>query len=137
VLHRPRILLTKIGLDGHDRGSRIVAAYLRDAGMEVIYTGPWQSVPNVVKTAVEEDVDLIGISTLSNDYVLIPELIEQLKSAGSEALPVIVGGIVPPAEERALLGLGVKQVLHPGATREDIVSAVSRFAIGAVVELDP
>jgi pivalyl-CoA mutase small subunit len=137
VLHPPRVLLTKIGLDGHDRGSRIVAAYLRDAGMEVIYTGPWQSTANVVKTAVEEDVDLIGISTLSNDYVLIPELMEQLKSAGGEAVPVVVGGIVPPAEERTLLDLGVKQVLHPGATREDIVSAVSRFAIGTAMELEP
>jgi methylmalonyl-CoA mutase C-terminal domain/subunit len=132
-MHRPRILLTKIGLDGHDRGSRIVATYLRDAGMEVIYTGPWQSVANVVKTAVEEDVDVIGISTLSNDYVLIPELMDALKSAESESIPVVVGGIVPPEEERTLLDIGVKQVLHPGATRTEIVSAVSRLT-GAVAE---
>lgn len=125
-MQHPRILLTKIGLDGHDRGSRIVATYLRDAGMEVIYTGPWQSVEVVVKTAIEEDVDVIGISTLSNDYVLIPELMESLDAADSGSLPVIVGGIVPPDEERALLELGVKQVFHPGATREDIVAAVSR-----------
>ncbi len=127
-MHRPRILLTKIGLDGHDRGSRIVAAYLRDAGMEVIYTGPWQSVPNVVKIAVEEDVDVIGISTLSNDYVLIPELMEALISADSGSIPVIVGGIVPPDEERTLLGLGVRQIFHPGTTREEIVAAVKRLA---------
>lgn len=126
-MHRTRILLTKIGLDGHDRGSRIVAAYLRDAGMEVIYTGPWQSVENVVKMALEEDVDVIGISTLSNDYVLIPDLMDTLKSAGSETLPVIVGGIVPPDEERTLLDLGVRQIFHPGATREDIVAAVNRL----------
>jgi len=126
-MHRPRILLTKIGLDGHDRGSRIVAAYLRDAGMEVIYTGPWQSVANVVKTAVEEDVDVIGVSTLSNDYVLIPELMEALQNADSGSIPVIVGGIVPPDEERVLLDLGVRQVFHPGTTREDIVAAVTRL----------
>ena len=133
-MHRIRILLTKIGLDGHDRGSRIVATYLRDAGMEVIYTGPWQSVPNVVKTAVEEDVDVIGISTLSNDYVLIPELMESLKSADSGSIPVIVGGIVPPDEERTLLGLGVRQVFHPGTTREDIVAAVTQIVDAVAAE---
>ena len=130
----PRILLTKIGLDGHDRGYRIVATYLRDAGMEVIYTGPWQSVDDVVRTAVDEDVDVIGVSTLSNDYVLLPELMHALSSAGGEDIPVIVGGIVPPAEERTLIALGIKQVFHPGATREDIVGAVTKLVDAARVE---
>ncbi len=124
-MRRPRILLTKIGLDGHDRGGHIVASNLRDAGMEEIYAGPWKSVDNVVKTAIEEDVDVIGISTLSNDYVLMPELMATLKSADGGSIPVIVGGIVPPDEERILRDLGVKQIFHPGATRDDIVAAVT------------
>lgn len=126
-MHRARVLLTKIGLDGHDRGSRIVATYLRDAGMDVIYTGPWQSIDNVVRIAVDEDVDVIGISTLSNDYILLPELMDALKEAGRDTVPVVVGGIVPPGEERALLALGVARIFHPGATRADIVEAVTKL----------
>ncbi len=126
-MHRARVLLTKIGLDGHDRGSRIVATYLRDAGMDVIYTGPWKSTDNVVRIAIDEDVDVIGISTLSNDYVLIPELMDGLKAAGRPTLPVVVGGIVPPDEERKLLALGVARIFHPGATRADIVEAVTKL----------
>ena len=89
-----RVLVTKIGLDGHDRGSRIVAAYLRDAGMEVIYTPPWQSIQAVVQLAQQEDVDLIGISTLSTDHLIIPDLMRALADAGLEAVAVFVGGII-------------------------------------------
>jgi methylmalonyl-CoA mutase C-terminal domain/subunit len=127
-MHRARVLLTKIGLDGHDRGSRIVASYLREAGMDVIYTGPWQSIETVVRIAVDEDVDVIGISTLSNDYVLIPELMDGLKAAGSATVPVVVGGIIPPHEESALLAVGVAAIFHPGATRADIVETVVQLA---------
>ena len=77
-----RILVTKIGLDGHDRGSRIVAAYLRDAGMEVIYTPPWQALDDVVRLAGDEDVDVIGISSLSTDNLIIPALMSRLVAAG-------------------------------------------------------
>ena len=76
-----RILVTKIGLDGHDRGSRIVAAYLRDAGMEVIYTPPWQALDDVVRLAGDEDVDVIGISSLSTDHLIIPDLMSSLVAA--------------------------------------------------------
>jgi methylmalonyl-CoA mutase, C-terminal domain len=127
-MQRPRILITKIGLDGHDRGSRIVATYLRDAGMEVIYTGPWQSIETVARTAAEEDVHVIGISTLSNDYVLIPELMGMRKDAELGDVSVVVGGIVPPEEEQILLEAGVKQVFHPGSTRDEIVAGVRRLA---------
>jgi len=127
-MHAPRVLMTKIGLDGHDRGSRIVATYLRDAGMDVIYTGPWQSVESVVRVAVDEDVDVIGISTLSNDYVLIPALLDALSAAGSATIPVVVGGIVPPEEERSLLEQGIARIFHPGATREDIVECVASLS---------
>ena len=77
-----RVLVTKIGLDGHDRGSRIVAAFLRDAGMDVIYTPPWQSIAAVVKLATEEDVDALGVSSLATDHLIVPQLIEALRKAG-------------------------------------------------------
>ena len=76
-----RVLVTKVGLDGHDRGSRIVAAYLRDAGMEVVYTPPWQSVDQVVRLVNDEDVDLVGISSLSTDHLIVPELMQALRLA--------------------------------------------------------
>ena len=75
----PKILMTKIGLDGHDRGHRLVATYLRDAGMEVVFTGPWKSVPEVVAMATEEDVDVIGISSLASDHLLVPGLMKSLR----------------------------------------------------------
>ena len=81
----PRVLITKLGLDGHDRGSRLVAAYLRDAGMEVIYTPPWQDIQSVVQLALQEDVDLIGISSLATDHLIIPDLIKALKDAGLDS----------------------------------------------------
>ncbi len=125
---QPRILMTKIGLDGHDRGSRLVATYLRDDGMEVVYTGPWQSIEQVVRAAVDEDIDVIGISTLANDYVIVPDLLRALAAAGAGDIPVVLGGIVPAADERQLLALGVRQVFHPGSSRQEIVSAVRGHA---------
>jgi methylmalonyl-CoA mutase C-terminal domain/subunit len=123
-----RVLVTKIGLDGHDRGSRIVAAYLRDAGMEVIYTDPWQKIEAVVALALQEDVDVIGISSLATDHLLVPKLVAALDGAGLGHVRVIVGGIVPDDEEAALLKAGVAQVFHPGAAREEIVDAVAKLA---------
>ena len=92
----PRVLVTKIGLDGHDRGSRIVAAYLRDAGMEVIYTAPWQKIEAVVKLAVEEDVDVIGVSSLATDHLLLPDLMAALGAAGLGHVRVVAGGTSDP-----------------------------------------
>jgi len=123
-----RVLVTKIGLDGHDRGSRVVAAALRDAGMEVIYTAPWQSIPAVVKLAVQEDVDVIGISSLATDHLLVPKLTAALKEAGMEHVGVVVGGIVPDDEERMLLDTGVDRVFHPGSSLDDIVAFVGELA---------
>ncbi len=124
----PRVLITKIGFDGHDRGSRIVTAFLRDAGMEVIYTDPWQKVASVVTLAMEEDVDVVGISSLATDHLLVPKLIQGLKDAGLSHIRVIVGGIVPDKDEVDLLKSGVSQVFHPGASREEIVYAVKGLA---------
>jgi methylmalonyl-CoA mutase C-terminal domain/subunit len=117
---RPKVLITKIGLDGHDRGSRIVAAHLRDAGMEVVYTSPWQAIKTVVKLALEEDVDVIGLSSLATDHLIVPKLMVALREAGLGDVAVIVGGIVPDDDEQALLEAGVARVFHPGSPLDDI-----------------
>ena len=117
---RPKVLVTKIGLDGHDRGSRIVAAHLRDAGMEVIYTPPWQEIPTVVKLALEEDVDVIGISSLATDHLIVPKLMLALRESGLADVTVMIGGIVPDEDEAMLLEAGVARVFHPGSSLDDI-----------------
>jgi methylmalonyl-CoA mutase, C-terminal domain len=128
---RPRVLVTKIGLDGHDRGSRIVAAACRDAGMEVIYTPPWQSIPAVVKLTLEEDVDVVGISTLATDHLIVPKLMRALDEAGLGHVVVVVGGIVPDSEETRLLESGVREVFHPGSTMDEITTRIRAYAIEA------
>jgi methylmalonyl-CoA mutase C-terminal domain/subunit len=122
---RPKVLITKIGFDGHDRGSRIVAAGLRDAGMEVIYTPPWQEIATVVKLATEEDVDVIGISSLATDHLIVPKLMAALRAAELADTAVIVGGIVPDEDEQMLLDAGVARVFHPGSTIEEIAGFIS------------
>ncbi|MCG6873668.1 MAG: cobalamin-dependent protein [Betaproteobacteria bacterium] len=117
---RPKVLVTKIGLDGHDRGSRVVAAHLRDAGMEVIYTPPWQEIAAVVKLAIEEDVDVIGLSSLATDHLIVPKLMAALREAGAAEVAVVVGGIVPDEDEATLLEAGVARVFHPGASLGEI-----------------
>lgn len=123
-----RVLITKIGLDGHDRGSRIVAAYLRDAGMEVIYTPPWQSIPAVVNLVQQEDVDLIGISTLATDHLIVPDLMQALADAGLGSVSVFLGGIVPEEEKPMLASAGVRDIFGPGSRREEIVECALRLA---------
>ena len=125
---RPRVLVTKIGLDGHDRGSRIVAAACRDAGMEVIYTPPWQTMAAVVKLALEEDVDVVGISSLATDHLIVPKLMQALREAGLGHMRVVVGGIVPDNEEAMLLQSGVRRVFHPGSTMDEITSTIREYA---------
>ena len=120
-----RVLVTKIGLDGHDRGSRIVAAYLRDAGMEVIYTPPWQTIAGVVKLATEEDVDVIGISSLATDHLIVPKMMDALREAELYHVRVIVGGIVPDEEKAVLLTAGVSRIFGPGSARDEIVEFVT------------
>jgi len=117
---RPKVLVTKIGLDGHDRGSRVVAAHLRDAGMEVIYTAPWQEIAAVVKLALEEDVDVIGVSSLATDHLIVPKLMAALREAGLGDVAVVVGGIVPDEDEAMLRKAGVARVFHPGASLGEI-----------------
>ncbi|MBM3554044.1 MAG: methylmalonyl-CoA mutase [Alphaproteobacteria bacterium] len=120
-----KVLITKVGLDGHDRGSRLIAAWLRDAGMEVVYTGPWQSIGAVVATARDEDVELIGISSLATDHRLVPKLMAALAAAGLGQVPVVVGGIVPEDDEAELRAAGVHAVYHPGIGRDEVVAGIA------------
>jgi len=127
----PRVLMTKIGLDGHDRGARVVAAALRDAGMEVIYTGPWKEIPEVVNIALEEDVDVIGISSLATDHLLVPGLMNALRKNSLQHIQVVVGGIVPDADEVELLDAGVARVFHPGSNLEQIAGEITQMTATA------
>jgi len=122
---RPKVMVTKIGLDGHDRGSRLVAGFLRDAGMEVIYTAPWQEISHVVNQALEEDVDAIGVSSLATDHLLVPKLMTALRDADMADVVVVVGGIVPDEDVVMLKEAGVSEVYHPGTSRHDIVTGLS------------
>lgn len=126
-----RVLVTKIGLDGHDRGSRIVAAYLRDAGMEVIYTPPWQSIDAVVAIALQEDIDVIGLSSLATDHLIVPELMERLRAEGLGHVRVVVGGIIPEGEHPMLIDSGVSRIFQPGAMRSEIEDSVTELALEA------
>jgi methylmalonyl-CoA mutase C-terminal domain/subunit len=121
------VLVTKIGFDGHDRGSRLVATYLRDAGMEVVYTPPWQSIEAVVQLALQEDVDLVGVSSLATDHLIVPQLMAALRAAGLGAVQVVVGGIIPEQERPALTASGVRAIFGPGATRQEIVDCARRL----------
>jgi methylmalonyl-CoA mutase C-terminal domain/subunit len=126
-----RVLITKIGLDGHDRGSRIVAAYLRDAGMEVIYTPPWQEIQSVVQLALQEDVDLIGVSSLATDHLIIPDMMAALREAGLDAVEVFIGGVIPEQERPMLLQAGVRAIFGSGSQRDEIVECARKLAAQA------
>ncbi|REK09862.1 MAG: methylmalonyl-CoA mutase [Planctomycetota bacterium] len=117
-----RIVLAKVGLDGHDRGVKVVARGLRDAGFHVIYPGLWQAPEAVIRTVADEDADWLGISLLSGTHMtLVPRLIEQLREAGLGHVGVLVGGIIPEADIPKLTELGVARVFGPGTPMEDIV----------------
>ncbi len=130
----PKVIVTKIGLDGHDRGSRVVASKLRDSGMEVVYTPPWQSVMDVVRLAADEDADVIGISSLATDHLLIPDLLEALKGANLEHIGVVIGGIIPADDEAQLLRDGVARVFHPGSSLTEISKFVHELARQARIQ---
>lgn len=124
-----RVLLAKLGLDGHDRGIKVVASALRDAGMEVIYTGLWQTPEAIAAAAGDEDVDVIGISLLSGAHLtLVPRLLAVLEEQGFSDVPVIVGGIIPEEDTALLLARGVMKVFGPGTSTEDIVECIRRQA---------
>jgi methylmalonyl-CoA mutase, C-terminal domain len=120
-----RIIVAKPGLDGHDRGAKVVARALRDAGMEVIYTGLHQTPEQIVQTALAEDADAIGLSVLSGAHMtLFAKVVELLKAADASDIVVFGGGIIPEADRAPLAELGVAQVFTPGATMAEIVAWV-------------
>ncbi|MHA1529841.1 MAG: cobalamin B12-binding domain-containing protein [Alphaproteobacteria bacterium] len=132
-----RVLVTKIGLDGHDRGSRVVANYLREAGMEVTYTAPWQTIDDVVGLAARGETDVIGVSSLATDHLIVPDLMAALRAAGLDHVTVIVGGIVPKPERALLLEAGVAAIFGPGAARDEIVETVRQAAAEARHRREP
>jgi methylmalonyl-CoA mutase C-terminal domain/subunit len=124
-----RVLVAKLGLDGHDRGAKVVARALRDAGMEVIYTGIRQTPEMIVATAVQEDVDVVGLSSLSGAHMeLFPEIIKGLAKKGKKDSLFICGGIIPDEDVPKLKKIGVQEVFGPGTSTMDIVNyIVERF----------
>ncbi len=127
-----RVLIAKPGLDGHDRGAKVVARALRDAGMEVIYAGLRQTPEEVVRAAIEEDVDLIGLSILSGAHMaLFPRILALLKSEKAGRIPVFAGGIIPDEDARKLKKAGVRAIFGPGTSLEEIVTTAQRLARGA------
>jgi methylmalonyl-CoA mutase, C-terminal domain len=125
--NRPiRVLVAKVGLDGHDRGARIIATSLRDAGMEVIYTGLRQTPEMVVNTALQEDVDAIGISILSGAHMTIfPKIVNLVKEKGMDDVLITGGGIIPQDDMEALKQLGVGELFPPGTSTKDIVKYIT------------
>lgn len=122
---KTRVLIAKVGLDSHDRGAKIVARALRDAGLEVIYTGIRQSVDQVTQAAVQEDVDLLGLSFLAGDHlVLVPKIIRGLKEKGRADIPVMVGGIILKRHVQEMVEMGVKKVFFPGTPLVEIVDYI-------------
>ncbi len=117
-----RVLLAKPGLDGHDRGIKVIAAAFRDAGMEVIYTGLRQTPPMIVDAAIQEDVDAIGISILSGAHMtLFPAILEELKKKDAEDILLFGGGIIPEEDKKALEEMGVAKIFTPGAPTEEAI----------------
>jgi methylmalonyl-CoA mutase C-terminal domain/subunit len=124
-----RVLVAKPGLDGHDRGAKVVAAALRDAGMEVIYTGLHQTPEQIAETVIQEDADVVGLSILSGAHMtLVPRVVDLLKAKQAEDVVVILGGTIPADDIPELKRLGVSEIFTPGASTQDIVE----FVRGAV-----
>lgn len=128
-LNRPiRVLVAKVGLDGHDRGAKIIATSLRDAGMEVIYTGLRQTPEMVVNAALQEDVDAIGVSILSGAHMTVfPKIAKLMQDKGLNDVLLTGGGIIPDADMKTLNNLGVGQLFAPGASTRDIVAYINEW----------
>ena len=127
--HPIRVLIAKPGLDGHDRGAKVVARALRDAGMEVIYAGLRQTPEEIVRAALEEDVDLIGLSILSGAHMaLFPRVLVLLKEQKAGNVPVFAGGIIPDEDAQRLKKAGVRAIFGPGASLEEIVATAQKLA---------
>jgi methylmalonyl-CoA mutase C-terminal domain/subunit len=123
-----RVLIGKPGLDGHDKGAKTVAVALKNAGMEVIYTGRRQSVDQIINAAIQEGVDIIGLSILSGVHLEITEgLMTKMKEIGAEGIPVVVGGVIPKKDIPLLKAMGVREVFPVGSTFDEIVKVVKEI----------
>jgi len=132
VRRRIRVVMAKPGLDGHDRGAKVVARALRDAGMEVIYTGLHQTPEQIVETAIQEDADVVGLSILSGAHpTLVPKVARLLREQGAEGILVLVGGTVPDEDQEELFAAGVSAVFTPGTSTRDIIAFIQQRAGGA------
>lgn len=122
-----RVLVAKPGLDGHDRGAKVVARALRDAGMEVIYTGIRQTPEMIAEAALQEDVDVVGLSILSGAHMaLFPRIVELLRQNGMNDVLVVAGGIIPDEDMTALKGMGISAIFGPGTSTQDIVAFIEQ-----------
>ena len=128
-----RVLVAKVGLDGHDRGVKVVARLLRDAGIEVIYTGLFQTPETVAAAAVDEDVDVVGLSMLSGAHMTLAPLVVAAIRARGVDIPVVIGGIVPNNDVAELKAAGIAEILGPGTPADEVVAAVRRAAANAAV----
>ena len=129
-----RVILAKPGIDGHDRGAKVVARALRDSGMEVIYTGLRQTPEMIAEAALQEDVDVVGLSILSGAHMaLVPRVLEILKANGQAHVKVFIGGIIPDEDVPKLVDLGVVGVYGPGTLTEDIIQDIRQAISGAPV----
>ena len=127
-----RVLVAKPGLDGHDRGAKVVARALRDAGMEVIYTGLRQTPEMIAEAALQEDVDVVGLSILSGAHMaLVPRILELMKANGQEEVKIFLGGIIPDEDVPELKKIGVIGIYGPGASTEDIVAEIRASVLKA------
>ena len=125
-----RVLIAKPGLDGHYRGAKVIARALRDAGMEVIYTGLRQTPEQIVNTALQEDADVIGLSILSGAHTtIVPQLMALLKARQMEDVLVVIGGIIPDADVSAMKALGVAEVFQPGASLDSIIQFIHSHVV--------
>ena len=130
ITQRTRVLVAKPGLDGHDRGAKVIARAFRDAGMEVIYTGLRQTPESIAETALQEDVAVVGLSILSGAHMtLFPRVLDSLKQLGLEDVLVLVGGVIPDADGEALMGQGVDGVFGPGTSMEEVVGFVQQAIV--------
>jgi methylmalonyl-CoA mutase C-terminal domain/subunit len=129
-MSRPiRVLIAKPGLDGHDRGAKVIARALRDAGMEVIYSGLRQTPEQVAAAAIQEDVDVVGLSILSGAHnVLFPEILKLLKERGGEDILVVAGGIIPDKDIANLKAIGIREIFLPGTPTQTLVEYIQKAA---------
>jgi len=132
IPRRPKVLVSKVGLDGHDRGAKVVTQLLRNAGMEVVYLGIHQACEAIVEAAIQEDVDLIGLSSLGGGHLVYAKrVLELLAARGAQGIPVVLGGTLPVEDIPVLERMGIKAVFRAGTLGSDIIAAIEQIATGA------